>query len=32
MGGRVHHHDRDGKVVEFWNAAADPYACDELIG
>ena len=25
-------HMRDGKVVEFWNASADQYAFDELIG
>jgi hypothetical protein len=23
---------RDGTVVEFWNASADQYAFDELIG
>jgi hypothetical protein len=25
-------HLHDGKVVEFWNAATDMYAFDELIG
>ena len=25
-------HMRDGKVMEFWNASADQYAFDELIG
>jgi ketosteroid isomerase-like protein len=25
-------HLRDGKVTEFWNAATDQYAIDELIG
>jgi ketosteroid isomerase-like protein len=25
-------HMRDGKAVEFWNAATDAYAIDELIG
>jgi ketosteroid isomerase-like protein len=25
-------HLRDGKVTEFWTAAVDPYAFDELIG
>jgi hypothetical protein len=25
-------HMRDGTVVEFWNASADQYAFDELIG
>ena len=25
-------HLRDGKVVEFWDASADAYAFDELLG